>query len=123
MSRPWPPPDSGTKKPGAKPPRVSVLVEAESLVNGARNSDYGHPLDNHTTTAELFTAYLKRKYGPVIDLTIMYGGLDADDICWFNILQKCSRDANAPKRDNLVDAAGYAENIQIVRDERDRRAA
>jgi hypothetical protein len=95
----------------------TICEEAVRLVAGARGSDYGHPLDNHSTTAELFNAYLHRKYG-----TFVYGLLDADDVCWFNILQKCSRDANAPKRDNLVDVAGYAENIQIVRDERERRA-
>jgi hypothetical protein len=93
----------------------SVLEEAQRLVNGARGSDYGHPLDNHTATAELFAIYCERKYG----MRILF---DADDVCWFNILQKCSRDANAPKRDNLVDVSGYAENIQIVRDERGRRA-
>lgn len=95
-----------------------VLEEARRLVDGARNNAYGHPLDNHTTTAELFSAYLSRKYGP---MPVFELGLDAEDVCWFNILQKCSRDAHAPGRDNLVDVAGYAENVQIVRDERSRR--
>lgn len=94
----------------------SVLDEARRLVHGARSADYGHPLDNHVTTAELFSAYLDRKYGSSAC------EIDADDVCWFNVLQKCSRDADTPKRDNLVDVAGYAENLQIVRDERARRA-
>lgn len=104
---------------GDSGPSESVLEEAQRLVHGDRGEDYGHPLDNHTTTANLLEAYLWRKYG----LDALPMGLDAEDVCWFNILQKCSRDANAPKRDSLVDVAGYAENIQIVRDERARRLA
>lgn len=99
---------------------LSVLEEAASLVSGARNSDYGPPLDNHTTTAALVTAYLHRKYGHV-PVTLI--ALDAEDVCVFNILQKVSREAHKPGRDNAVDIAGYAANLQLVRDERDRRAA
>lgn len=90
---------------------MTVLDEAANLVHGARADGYGHPLKNHTATAEMFNAYLQRKYG--VDL-----GLNADDICWFNILQKASRDANSPGRDNLVDVAGYAYNLELIREAR-----
>jgi len=90
------------------PPPESVLDEASRLVQGARRDGYGHPLKNHTATAEMFGAYLQRKYG--IDLP-----LNADDVCWFNIFQKASRDANSPDRDNLVDVAGYVHNIELIR--------
>lgn len=96
--------------------RDTVLEEAARLVYGKRGANYGHPLDNHGATATMFTAYLDRKYKIAVVL-------DAEDVCWFNILQKCSRDANEPGHDNLVDTAGYAANIQIVRDARNRRAA
>lgn len=90
----------------------TILDEAARLVHGDRGTDYGPPSDNHGATGELVTAYLRRKYAGLI-----YPGFafDAEDVCWFNILQKCSRDANAPGRDNLVDVAGYAANLEIIR--------
>lgn len=92
----------------------SVLQEAQRYVHGNRAADYGHPLDNHSTTAEMVSAFLARKYGIRVPLV-------AEDIAVFNILQKVSREANAPKRDTAVDIAGYAENLQMIRDERERR--
>lgn len=94
----------------------SILEEALELVDGDRGARYGSPLDNHSATAAMFAAYVKRKYGVEIPF-------DADDTCWFNIFQKASRDANEPDRDNPRDVAGYAENLQRVRDERNRHTA
>lgn len=95
----------------------SVLTEAEGIIHGPRNKDYGHPLDNHSTTAAMVSAFLARKYGLPITL-------DADDICMFNILQKAARLANTPDhRDSLVDIAGYVGNVEMVQQERARRAA
>ena len=85
---------------------TSILHDAYQAVHGDRNRDYGHPRTNHTATAELWRAWVKRKYG--LDVPF-----DARAVCWMNILQKASRDANAPKRDNLTDTAGYAENAQM----------
>lgn len=96
--------------------KETVLQEAQRLVHGDRNSSYGHPLDNHSTTAAMMTAFLRRKYN--LDDTLT---LDAEDVCMFNVLQKCSRQANAPKRDNLVDIAGYVANIEMTEDEKARR--
>jgi hypothetical protein len=95
----------------------SVLAEAEGLIHGARNSDYGHPLDNHTTTADLMSAYLSRKHGVAIKM-------DAEDVCLFNVLQKVSRLANTPgHRDSLVDIGGYVGCVEMIQDERKARAA
>lgn len=87
----------------------SVLAEADEIVNGARQDTYGHPADNHGCTAEMWTAYLNRKYDLDLDL-------DARDVCWLNVLQKISRDAHLEKRDNLVDVVGYVANIEIIDD-------
>lgn len=95
----------------------SVLTEAEGIIHGARNADYGHPLDNHSTTAALMTAFLQRKYGAAVSL-------DADDVCIFNVLQKVSRLANTPgHRDSLVDIGGYVGCVEMIQDERKARAA
>ena len=86
----------------------SLLDEAKDIVTGARARDYGPPDENYAATAAMWTAYLHRRFDSQDDPD--FGVLDARDICWLNILQKASRDAYARRRDNLVDAAGFAEN-------------
>lgn len=86
---------------------MDILSEAASIVGGARHQDYGTPLANHQRTADLWNAYLRcspsEKPQP----------LTPRDVCMLNILQKVSRDRHAPKRDNLVDIAGYARNAEL----------
>lgn len=86
----------------------TILEEAQRHVHGARNEDYGHPLDNHGRTAALWSTYLGRSITP-------------EDVCFLNILQKISRGMNRVTRDTLVDVAGYAANVEMVQDERERR--
>ena len=95
-----------------KTPLLNVLEEANDIVHGNRNEAYGHPKDNHTTTALFFSHFLQRKYG--VGTTPL---LDAEDVCFFNILQKISRSAESYRRDNLVDIAGYAANIEMIKDQ------
>jgi len=76
----------------------SVLDIAADLVTGHRSVAYGKPLENHGRTAALWSAYLG------VHIT-------AQDVCALNILQKLSRERNCPKRDNRIDVAGYAENM------------
>lgn len=76
----------------------TVLDEAKRLSYGDRNHDYGTPADNHKRTAALWSDYLGIR-------------LTARDVCAFNILQKLSRERYRPKRDNLVDVCGYADNM------------
>lgn len=82
----------------------SILAEAQKIVEGARNEDYGTPHDTHSRTAALWNAYISKKGGK----------LNAFDVCMLNILQKVSRLAHKPTRDGLVDIAGYALNAEIV---------
>lgn len=93
-----------------------MLAEAAQLVSVERQEKYGHPLENHTATAEMWRAYVQRKYGVKLPF-------DAEDVCWMNVLQKVSREANSPQRDNRVDVAGYAANVEMVIVERERRVA
>ena len=89
----------------ATPP--DILTTAHSLVYGDRHADYGPPVDDFTTQAAMFSAYLTRTNGhPVI--------VRPQDIGPLMILVKVARQAHRPKRDNMVDAAGYAACTQDV---------
>lgn len=86
----------------------SILLEADALVNGPRRLDYGHPLDDYTRTAKMWSAILGHE-------------VTAEQAALCMICVKISRECNAPKRDNMVDAAGYSWVTQEIRDERKRR--
>lgn len=86
----------------------SVLTEAQKLVHGARNADYGHPLDDFTRTAGMWSAILG------VHITAKQVGL-----CMIAV--KLSRECNKAKRDNLVDLAGYAETVEWLKDEENKR--
>jgi hypothetical protein len=89
---------------------MTILTRAQDVVDGDRQDDYGHPKDNHSCTAALMEAYMRRKWDDA-------PGFDATDVCIFNILQKISRLAHTPgHRDSLVDIAGWARNIEMLYD-------
>lgn len=88
---------------------IDVLKEASKIVEGSRKAAYGHPVDNHERTAELWNAYLLGKDGDY--------RFTAQDVCIMNILQKVSRLAHSVHRDSLVDICGYARNIEIIEEE------
>lgn len=87
------------KRRGAPANPDSVLTEAEAIVHGARRQQYGTPMENHTRTAEMWSAYLGVP-------------ISAQDVCMLNVLQKVSRARCSVTRDTLVDIAGYAENAR-----------
>lgn len=92
----------------------TVLDEAQRLVHGPRQHDYGHPLDNFTAIAgaasSVFAAKLKEP-------------LTAEDAALFLVLVKVCRQAHCPKRDNLTDIAGYAAVIEMIERKRAMRKA
>ena len=89
--------------------RQSVLIEADGLVHGDRNASYGHPLDDMSRTAGMVSAMLAHK---------LSAPLSAEDIAYIMCCVKLSRQINKPKRDNLVDLAGYAECADWMIEER-----
>jgi hypothetical protein len=78
-----------------------VLDEAKRLVSGERNAAYGPPNQDFQRTADMWTGLLqfKLKDGERIR---------AQDVAWMMMLLKASRAQHSGKRDNYVDAAGYA---------------
>jgi hypothetical protein len=87
---------------------TSILLEAEHLTEGARNADYGHPLDDYRRTAKLWSAVLGIDVTPEQAMLCM-------------ICVKISRECNHPKRDNRVDGAGYFKCLDMAINERIRR--
>lgn len=87
----------------------TILQEAQRLTTGDRQESYGHPLDDFTKTAGLWSVILG------VPVT-------AEKVALCMVAVKISRELNAPKRDNLVDGAGYFNCLQMVREERVRRA-
>jgi hypothetical protein len=86
----------------------SVLIEANKLVHGPRQANYGHPLDDFTKTAKMWSAILGIEVKP-------------EQIALCMICVKISRETNEHKRDNLVDIGGYAETLFLLHAERQRR--
>jgi len=80
---------------------LTVLQEANALIYGERNASYGSPSQDFKRTAGMWTALLqlKLKDGERIRM---------QDVAWMMICLKASRAQHSDKRDNYVDAAGYA---------------
>lgn len=79
-------------------PGQSEMLEANRLVNGDRQADYGTPTQNYEGIARVWSGILwpilKRDIEPA-EAALMMAGL------------KLQRQAMKHKRDNLVDAHGY----------------
>ena len=92
---------------------TSLLTEAQEIVEGDRQADYGDPLTNMECIGEVWSAILKAAGGhytyiPTRLVPVMMCGL------------KLIREAHKHKRDNLKDIAGYAAVGQIVVEEQDK---
>jgi len=91
-------PSRTVTKPSA---RVEVLEEAKTLVSGERNASYGPPDQDFARTAGMWTALLQHK---LRERQV----IRSQDVAWMMMLLKGSRAQHSAKRDNYVDAAGYA---------------
>lgn len=82
-------------------PHANWLRYAETIVNGDRRQDYGHPLENFTQIAELWTAYLEHP-------------ITAEQVGMMMILIKIARQSKVHKDDNFIDLIGYAACMQEI---------
>lgn len=90
-----------------KPDQSTILSEAAALVDGPRQQDYGSPKDNFKLISHMWGGYLyTRGAGKPMELS-------PEDIAMMMILVKVARHAATPKRDNLVDIAGYARCAEL----------
>lgn len=99
LSRPCLDPDCGCRAVSLGRGGPTVLEEAASLTSGDREKAYGHPRENFGRIASMWEAYLGV---PV----------SGRQVAMCMVLVKVARDAHQPKRDNLVDVAGYARTAE-----------
>lgn len=86
------------------PDATTILEEAQRIVYGKREEEYGAPRDNWGDTAKAMTAYLHATGKLARDKE-----LDAHDGAMLMQCVKLCRQGHRRQRDNLVDIAGYAE--------------
>lgn len=84
---------------------MTILEEAQKVVYGDRQDDYGTVTENFNTIAKLWSVVLKT------DVTPEQVGL-----CMVQL--KVARQMYKPKRDNLVDGAGYFATIEKMENEK-----
>lgn len=88
----------------------NILENAETLTSLDRQSEYGHPLDNFTHGASIFSALINRRYNTNINL-------DWKDYGAIMLAVKLDRLAGKYSEDTITDIAGYARCLQLCHDE------
>ena len=81
--------------------KKNILKEADELTSGDRQEAYGHPRENFQRIADLWGSYKKV-------------GFTSKDVAMMMLLVKVARESVNPKRDNLVDIAGYARTAEML---------
>lgn len=87
----------------------TICQEADRLVSTDRQDSYGRPIDNFTQTGRMWAA--------ILDLD----EVTAEQVGLCMIAVKLSRATHAPKRDTLVDIAGYAKTLDMIAQDREAR--
>ena len=86
----------------------NVLMEAEILIYGDRESDYGHPSENMQTIADFWMVYLCKR-------GIISSDITSRDVAVMMALLKVARlGHDLDNRDSLVDAIGYLGLVERV---------
>lgn len=101
------------------------LQEAQRLVHGDRNDSYGHPIDDYTCTGRLWAGAIDRwiHKQPGFENAPTFPDIPPELATLMMGLMKVSRQIHKPKRDNLVDLAGYAECTHMIVEEQAKRRA
>ena len=75
-------------------------AEAEKLVLGDRNADYGNPEDAYSGLAKAWSGAILHHLKPGHELSAVEATI-------MMVILKCCRHVRKPKDDNLVDSHGY----------------
>lgn len=96
----------------AAAPKKSFLQQAENLINGDRQNDYGDKLQNFSQIAMLWQGTLAAKLAPDAAIT-------PEDVALCMIQVKIARLAKNPDhKDSILDVAGYAGCYDKLQEER-----
>ena len=82
--------------------KQSILAEAQEILRGSRQSDYGDAANNFERIASIVNSVY-----PELDIT-------SEQCCMVLIAVKLIREGYKHKRDNLVDLCGYAEIMNRI---------
>jgi len=86
-------------------PEDSILAEADKVAGQSRSRDYGHPYQNHERIAAIWNVQL----GPKLNAPI-----EPREVALMMIGLKLAREVNSPKRDNILDIAGYVKCVDMI---------
>lgn len=95
----------------------NILELAHNVVYGRGESEYGHPTENFSCTADMWTAFYRQRVR-----ALKREGLSVEDfeftpldVAQFLIMVKTARLANTPEhQDSVIDQAGYAATYDRV---------
>lgn len=79
---------------------MPLLIEANELINGDRNADYGPPNQDFKRTADMWTGLLQYKLN-------LNAKIRPQDVALMMIMLKASRAQHSLKKDNYIDICGY----------------
>lgn len=82
-----------------------IATYAADLVTGPRGNDYGHPLDDFSRAALIWSAILGCE-------------VTAEQVALCMVGVKIAREVHKPKPDTVVDGVGYFLTLAMVREER-----
>ncbi len=80
---------------------MTLLSEAESLINGQRRQDYGEPKEMFERIAGFWSTYTGTS-------------ISSHDVVNMMILMKVARLGHSPKYDSYLDIAGYAGCAELL---------
>ena len=81
----------------------SILSDAEEIVDGSRQSDYGDARESFGRVATIASVMTGKELAP-------------EDCCAVLMAVKLVRESFAHRRDNLVDLCGYAELLNRLKE-------
>jgi hypothetical protein len=89
------------------PPRINCLHQAQLLVSGDRQADYGHPIHDFSKTAMIWTAIFS-------EILVSEASVTPEQVALCMIGVKISREVHRHKDDNIIDMCGYARTLELI---------